>query len=268
MEVRSLARSEKELAYGFPDRNETPVGFGYMTLQIDNKEEREIIVEPYTTLQQLADQINSEVNDAKAMVINTKYKPDPYRLLVISKESGKEAKISLDEDTTFLEFREQVTGRNLDVLFEDVPITDEDNILDELIESVTLNIRRSEPGTRVQVNVVHDLEKTFEAIKTFVDKYNEIAEFVNSQFMENPETGQYGILSGDQTVKTVLRTLQSAIQQRPNRASKYSTLNQIGIQTEAKTGKLILDETKVKAALSEKYEKLLIYLFRLRLQKE
>ena len=45
-------------------------------------------------------------------------------------------------------------------MFEDVPVTDEDNMLDELLDDVTLNIRRSEPGTRVQVSVVHDIEAT------------------------------------------------------------------------------------------------------------
>src|SRR5690606_40786359 len=94
-----------------------------------------------------------------------KYKPDAYRLLVISEESGQEAKITVDEDTTFLEFKEQVTGRNLDVLFEDVPITDEDNILEDLLEGVTLHARRSEAGTRVQISIVHDLEATLEGIK-------------------------------------------------------------------------------------------------------
>ena len=31
-EVRGLAKNEKELAYGFPDKDETSVGFGYMLI--------------------------------------------------------------------------------------------------------------------------------------------------------------------------------------------------------------------------------------------
>ncbi len=254
MEVRSLARTEKELAYGFPDKDQTSVGFGYMLIERDDGMESEIIVEPGTTLQQLANQINESNAGVKAMVINTKYTPDSYRLLVTSEKSGKEARIYLDEDTTFLEFKEQVTGRNLDVLFEDVPITDEDNNLEDLIDAVSLTVRRSEPGTRVQISVVYDVEKTVESIKAFVEKYNEVAGFINSQFKENPETGQYGILAADSSIKQVIRQMQSALVAYPGSTSKIHSLVDIGITTNSKTGELNLDEGKLKQALASDYE--------------
>ena len=76
MEVRAMARSEKELAYGYPDKDETPVGFGYMYIERDDGEAVEVEVEPYTTLQELANQINDSNAGVKAMVINTKYYPE------------------------------------------------------------------------------------------------------------------------------------------------------------------------------------------------
>lgn len=253
LEVRALARAEKELAYGFPDKIDTPVGFGYMLIELENGIEVDVDIEPYTTLQELATQINDMEAGVRAMVVNTKYKPDPYRLLVISEKSGKEAKVFIDEDTSFLEFKEQVTGRNLDALFEDVPITDEDNILDELIDGVNLTARRSEPGTRVNVNIVHDIEATIESIKGFVDKYNSIASFVNNQFQENPETGEYGILSADATLKYIMRQLQSSLVSIPKGGEIYSSLIDIGIKTNSETGLLDIDENKVKEALSKDY---------------
>ena len=150
-EVRGLSRTEKELAYGFPDKDDTPVGFGFMLIEREDMDDLEVIIEPGSTLQDVATQINDAEGGVRAMVINTKYKPDPYRLLVISDKSGKEAKLKIDEDTTFLEFKEQVTGRNLDVLFEDVPVTDDDNILEELVDNVVFNVHRSEPGTRFKL---------------------------------------------------------------------------------------------------------------------
>ena len=107
-----------------------------MLIGRDDKEDFEVTIEPGSTLQDVVTQINAAEAGVTAMVINTKYKPDSYRLLVISNDSGKEAKISLDEDTTYLEFKEQVTGRNLDVLFEDVPVTDEDNNLEALVDGI------------------------------------------------------------------------------------------------------------------------------------
>jgi flagellar hook-associated protein 2 len=253
-EVRGLARNEKELAYGFPDKDETPVGFGFMTIERENQDPFELVVEPDTTLNQLAQQINDLSLGVKAIVINTKYTPDSYRLLVVSEESGKESKITIDPDTTFLEFKEQVTGRNLDVLFEDVPITDNDNMLDDLINGVTLNIKRSEPGTRVQVNIVHDEDASFEAIQTWVNAYNNVATFINEQYVKDGQTGEYGKLSGDGSIKMVMRQLQSAIINVPSAAKKFSTLAEIGITTNAKTGLLEMKEAKVRQSLAEDYD--------------
>lgn len=253
-EVRGLARAEKELAYGFPDKDETPVGFGYMLVERDDKEPLELVVEPDMTLQDVANKINDAQAGVRAMVINTKYKPDPYRLLVVSEQSGEEARITIDEDTTYLEFKEQVTGRNLDVLFEDVPVTDTKNSLDELVEGVVFNAKRAEPGTKVEVNITYDVDKTIEGIKGFVDKYNEVAKYIHDQFVVDKDSKRAGVLAGDSSLKTILRQLQSQLIDVTRISGKYNNLSDIGITTEPKTGILQMDESKVKQALAEDYE--------------
>ncbi len=253
-EVRGLARTEKELAYGFPDKDQTPVGFGFMLIEREDMDDLEVVVEPGSTLQDVATQINDAEGGVKAMVINTKYQPDPYRLLVISEKSGKEAKLKVDEDTTFLEFKEQVTGRNLDVLFEDVPVTDDDNILEALVDNVVFNVHRSEPGTRIQVNITYDVDKTLESIKAFIDKYNEISTYINDQFIVDANTNKAGILAGDSSTRTVMRRLQNAVVQAINTGRKYNTLGEIGITTDPKTGNLKYSEAKVRQSLSEDYD--------------
>jgi flagellar hook-associated protein 2 len=252
-EVRGLAKAEKELAYGFPDKDKTEVGFGYMMIEREDMEPADITIEPGSTLDQVAQQINDAEIGVRAMVINTKYNPDSYRLLVVSDKSGKESKISIDEDTTFLEFKEQVTGRGLDVLFEDVPVTDDDNILDELVEGVNFNVKRAEPGTRVQMTVTYDMDATIEGIRAFVEKYNSISQFAAEQ-SKNPKEGDVGKLAGDGSVKTNMRQLQSALFPTANMPTKFTTLAQIGITTNPKTGELTMDDAKVKAALTEDYD--------------
>lgn len=253
-EVRGLAKSEKELAYGFPDKDDTPVGFGFMLIEREDLDDFEVIIEPDSTLDDVARAINDAEAGVKAMVINTKYKPDPYRLLVISEKSGNEARVYIDEDTTFLEFKEQVTGRNLDVLFEDVPVTDADNELDELVEGVVFQIKRSEPGTRVQVAIVYDVDATLEGIQEWVNKYNEVAQFINDQFAIDQETGRAGVLAGDSGVKQVQRQLQFSLGGSIISGGDFSTLAEIGITTDPKTGKLNMDEAKVRGALTEDYD--------------
>ncbi|MDA9951286.1 flagellar filament capping protein FliD, partial [Oligoflexaceae bacterium] len=253
-EVRGMARTEKELAYGFPDKDKEPVGFGFVGIEVDGGDEIEVVIEPDATLQDVATSINETDAGVRAMVINTKYKPDSFRLLVISEESGKEATINIDPDTTFLEFKEQVTGKNLDVLFEDVPVTDEDNKLDELVDGVAFDVKRSEPGTRVNLNVTYDKEATMEGIKAFVEKYNQIADFTHQQFQVDPETNKAGRLSGDGTLKTVIRQLQGTVTLPTNNGGKFRTLAEIGITTDPKTGKLNMDDSKVTESLADDYD--------------
>ena len=252
-EVRGLARSDKQLAYGFPDKDQTSVGFGYMEIEREDKEPFEVTVEPGSTLEKVAMQINDAQAGVRAMVINTGYKPDSYRLLVLSEQSGKEAKINIDEDTTFLEFKNQVAGRNLDVLFEDVPITSQDNDLKELLENVNFHVKRAEAGTRVQVSIVHDADATIAGIKTFIEKYNDIVKFSAEQ-SKSPNDGTPGVLSGDSSVRQIMRTLQQGLYGSPTGSTKYQNLSDIGISTNPKTGELVMDESKVKSALADNYE--------------
>ncbi len=253
-EVRGVARSDKQLAYGFPDKDQSAVGFGYLQVEREDMTPAEITIEPGSTLQDVARQINDADVGVRAMVVNTKYNPDSFRLLVVSEKSGKEARIKVDEDTTFLEFQNQVVGQNLDVLFEDVPVTDADNTLDELVDGVTFNIKRAEPGTRVQLNITHDVDKTIESIKAFVDKYNQLSGYGHGQYQEDPQTGKRGILAGDQSLTAVMRGVQSVIGNNRSNSGKFQTLADIGITTDPKSGALKMDDAKVKSALAEDYE--------------
>lgn len=253
-EVRDLARTDKDLAFGFPDKDKTPVGFGYMLIEREDTGPLEIIVKPHSTLQDVANQINDANAGVRAMIINTKSKTDPYRLLVISEKSGEEAKIKIDEDTTFLEFKEQVRGRNLDVLFEDVPITDDDNILEDLVEGVVFNVKRAEPGTKVQLNITYDVDATLEAIKNFVNKYNEVVNFVHQQYKYDPQTKKAGLLAAEGSLRNVMRSLQSVFSGFIKTNGKYNNLASLGITTDPKTGTLNIDEAKIKKSLSENYD--------------
>lgn len=253
-EVRGMARSDKQLALGFPDKDQTAVGFGYMQIEREDKSPAGIAIQPGSTLQDVARQINEAEAGVRAMVINTKYNPDSYRLLVVSEKSGEEARVKLDEDTTFLEFKNQVSGQDLDVLFEDVPVKDTDNTLDELVDGVTFNVKRAEAGTRVQVNITYDVDKTLEGIKSFVDKYNQLSTFGHGQYQEDPNTGKRGVLAGEQSLSTVLRGVQGVVGNTRTKGEKFQTLADVGITTDPKTGNLKMDDAKVKVALTEDYE--------------
>jgi flagellar hook-associated protein 2 len=258
IEIRHLAKTQKLLTEGFPDKDSTPVGFGYMTIELDDGKTFDIDVDPdASTLQDVAKQINEMSAGCKAIVLNTKEtlqdpEADSFRLLVISEKSGKAGKVYIDPDTTYLEFKEQMSGRNLEMLFEDVMVFDEDNTVEGLIPGLVINAKRAEPGTKVTLKIDFDAEKTFESINNFVEAYNSVSDFIDKQFQINPQTNKAGSLSKDSTLKQLQRNLQSALQYQGN--GKFRTLSQIGITSDPKSGTLKIDAAKVKQALAEDYD--------------
>lgn len=258
IEIRHLAKTQKLLTEAFPDKDSSPVGFGYMTIELDDGRSFEIDVDPdASTLQDVAKQINESNAGCKAIILNTKEtledpEADSFRLLVISENSGKAGKVYIDPDTTYLEFKEQMSGRNLEMLFEDVMVFDEDNTVEGLIPGLVINAKRAEPGTKVTLKIDFDAEKTFESINGFVDAYNSVSDFIDKQFQINPQTNKAGSLSKDSTLKQLQRNLQSALQYQGN--GKLRTLSQIGITSDPKSGTLKIDAAKVKQALAEDYE--------------
>jgi flagellar hook-associated protein 2 len=257
IEVLNTARTHKLLAEGFPDKDETAVGFGYMVIEKEDGSFFDIEIDPdKSTLNDVASAINDANAGVRAIVMNTKENlefpgEDSFRLLVTSETSGKEAKVFIDPDTTYLEFKEQVTGRNLEMLFEDVMVYDEDNNIEELLPGMVLSAKRAEPGTKVQVAITYDAEKTMETINAFVENYNKVNEWLDKQFKLDPQSGQASSLARGNTLRSVKRALQDATQYQG--AGKFRNLADVGITTDPKTGALKVDEAKVKQALSDDY---------------
>lgn len=258
LEVRHLARTHKLLTQSFEDKDQTPVGFGYMTIEKEDGESFDVDIDPdKSTLQEVATQINSMDKGVKAIVINTKEhiendEEDNYRLLVLSEKSGKEAKVTIDPDTTYLEFKEQITGHNLEMLFEDVKVYNESNKVTELFPGMVLDVKKAEPGTKVNIKIDYDVDKSLESIKKFVESYNKVNDFIDKQFQVDSQTNKAGVLSKDNSLRSLRRALQSSIQFSLPKG-KYQTLADVGISTDPKTGALKYDESKAKQAMAEDY---------------
>jgi flagellar hook-associated protein 2 len=244
MEVSSLARSDKQLAVGFPDKDKTEVGFGFMRVGVKGSL-HEVVIEPGSTLKDVAAKINDSGQGVRASIVNTGAKQDPYRLLVSSLEAGEDAIVDMDPDTTFAEFKNQVKGIDLAVNFEGVDVKRKSNALDDLIDGVNLKIAKAEPGINVTVNVRHDIDRTSEGVKDFVKQYNEVNSFSRKQGQKDATTGQTGQLSGDGALRRVSGSLQAAV--------SSVSLAAAGITTNPKNGELQIDEAKLKDALTTNY---------------
>ncbi len=260
MEVRGLAQSDKHLAFGFPDVDKTEIGFGYLGIEDEGGVMKDITLDPGSTLKDAVGKINDTVSGVHAQIINTGISDEPFRLLVTSEKTGEAAKLLVDPDTTFLDFKKLKEAANLDVRFEDVDVQRADNKLDDLVEGVKLKAKRAEPGTKVTVNVTHDVDKTMVSIKDLTENYNKIAKLAHESASTDPAAAGEKSLANSSDVRSMMRSMQGAVTTGGDmlsalKGSKYTSLADIGITTNAKTGELVTDETKLKAALADDYER-------------
>ncbi|MEZ4743218.1 MAG: flagellar filament capping protein FliD [Bdellovibrionota bacterium] len=262
-EVRGLAQAEKHLAFGFPDINNTPVGFGFLSIEKDNGELIDVTIDPGSTLKDVAQKINDSSEEYKAQIINTGEIEDPFRLLVSSVETGAATAIHIDEDTTFLEFKNIKKGKDVDLLFEDVPITSNKNTLNDLLDGININLKKAEPGTKVSLTVREDIDSSLESIKQFTDGYNKILNFANGGQatpegkVDQGENAPNQSRRFDSDTRTVVRRLQSAVSSPVSKSGRFQSLAQIGVTTNAKTGVLEVDENKVRQALTKNYNEVM-----------
>ncbi|WP_319472068.1 flagellar filament capping protein FliD [uncultured Pseudodesulfovibrio sp.] len=133
------------------------------------------------------------------------------------------------------------------------------NVVDDVIEGLTLNFKSARPGTEVQINVTTDKEAIKENIVKFVDEVNAIRARVQaitkvdgtasvSMDSDNDEenekigsilTGNYGVDIISQKLKNITAEMGVGFQiydPDTGKGDKYSALSQIGILTDATQG--------------------------------
>lgn len=253
-EVNSLASKARFLDSGFADKDKTTVGFGFMGIENSDGTMTDIDINPGSTLQDVAAKINDVGGEFQAQIVNTGHEKDPFKLMVSSIKTGKAANIKIDEDTTFLDFKKIKPAKNFDVKFEDVAVTGAENKMNDLLEGLNIDLKKAAPGEKVSLNITKDLDKSVESVSGFVDKYNKILEFSQSQKSVPGQEGSGGALSRDSNLRMITRRLQSAVSRPISKGGKFSSLAQVGITTNAKSGSLEINKDKLKKAMNENYD--------------
>ena len=135
-------------------------------------------------------------------------------------------------DATSARQREVVAGGDATVVIDGVPVTDSSNIIDDVIEGVTLNLVSNHDTAIVTLNIEHDTDTIKANIQDFVDKYNDVMSYINTQFSydeDSESTG--GVLFGDGTLSSVKSDLTSVLTENIwGLDSNFSYLSLIGIE--------------------------------------
>jgi flagellar hook-associated protein 2 len=126
------------------------------------------------------------------------------------------------------------------------------NIIDDIIQGVTLNLLKADTSSPATLTVSTDTTDAKQSISDFVTAYNTVMDFLQKQLSYDPATKKANPFLGDPAISEIRRKIANAVTGAvPGLgSSSYTNLSQIGISSDAKTGKLSMSSSKVAAALA------------------
>lgn len=118
------------------------------------------------------------------------------------------------------------------------------NSINDVVEGVTLDLKSAVPGVPVTIGSARPTEAIGQAVKDFVDAYNELRAILSKE-----TTGEDGILKGDAGARQVMRMLSGLTSTALTASGTPSTLAEIGVRTN-RDGTLSVDTARLNAVLA------------------
>lgn len=232
-------------------------GAGTFKFTVAGGAEQTVNVDAATTLQDLADAINALDAGATASVVNT---GSAYKLILKSDTEGVSSGIAITNDDTTLNMD---VGANVTTLqsaqdatikVDGLTVTRASNTITDVIDGVTINLLKTDPGVDKTLTVTRDADKIKEKITALVEKYNSVMTYIKENNKYDSKTKTKGSLYAESIASTVMEklrsTFQSTISGLPDDMNQFFD---VGISIDSK-GKLSVDSTKLADAISDNFD--------------
>lgn len=220
VEVVRLAQKPGAITNGFPDKDKTQLGVGYVRLDTPGGRKEVYLNPSNNTLDGAANAINQSGIGIRAQVLNDHKDPEnPFRLMVTGLSTGDESQVvfptlyMLDGDRDVY-FDEKKPAQNAVVKIDGFEMEVPENKLEDVLPGVSLDLKQAAPGKTINISVKEDYEQITGKIKEFVDAYNAALSFIQNQHkMQKGKDGRekLGPLGGDGLIRTVESNLRRAI---------------------------------------------------------
>ena len=146
-------------------------------------------------------------------------------------------------------------GEDAQITVDNVIFTKSSNTITDIIEGITLNLVGESDTTTVTMKIERDVSAVKSTIQGFVNSFNTIMEYINTQFSyddDEEETG--GILFGDGTLSSVKSDLINiATQTITGLSGDYNRLPLIGISLDDEVN-LTIDDDDLTDALETNFD--------------
>lgn len=267
VEVVSLATAQKLTSQAFVGGRTAVVGTGTLKVAYGDTSFDVDIADGHGTLAEIRDAINAAKGNSgvTASIIN---ESGGSRLVLTARNSGIGNAVTItqsggDGGLSALVFDPANPGANTltETAAKDshVRVNGHDykgptNSVTGAVDGLTLNLAKADAGTEYTVTIADDLDGTVTKIKKFVTDFNSLARVLGSLQSYNATTGKAGAMLGDAYVRGLHSDVRRMISDPVTEGTgSYTTLASIGITTDS-TGQLVVNDTKLKAALEADFD--------------
>lgn len=255
IQVNQLASSEMEVSSGLTDKSSTGViGTGTLTITYAGTATNITVGSSDTSLENLVDLINEEMEGVTAYIMDTGDASAPYRLVISGNDTGASNTIAINTSgltggSESLSFTEAVSAADSEVVINGITVTDADTSIDDVIQGVTFDLLDT-TSSAATVKVGADVDAMVDKISAFVDAYNSIVSYVGVESLYDEDSGSKGPFIGETTVSRLMSNLKTAVADQYSASSVITALSEIGFATQ-QTGKLELDTDALTVALQD-----------------
>jgi len=169
---------------------------------LDGSLRTSLTIEATDTLADVAAAINDADMGVVASIINDQSSVNPYRLMLVSEDTGREGEIVFDGAaagftmTTFAEARDALVYLGTPGDPNALALASSTNQLSDVVEGVTFDLNGTSDSP-VTITVERDTDGITETVDSFVESFNGIITNIKEYTKFNPETMQRGVLFGD-----------------------------------------------------------------------
>ncbi len=266
IEVLQLPKNSGRMTNGFPDRDTTQVGVGYLKFDTPDGEQQVYINDTNNTLGGIAKAVNSANIGIQASVITDVNQGDyPHKIIFSSEKYGSGNDVAfptvylLDGDHDFY-FEEERQAENGKIKLNGFEIEVDQKKLEDLIPGVNLDLLSAEPGKEITVGVTENYEAIKGKMDEFVNSMNSVLSFIQQQNKMDENTDTSKTLGGDSMIRSVEMRMRSLIQSGSyNTAQGIQRVSQLGVEFN-RNGTLEFDKEKFNKVLQTNPEGVVSFL--------
>nr|WP_302473927.1 flagellar filament capping protein FliD [Legionella sp. PL877] len=162
--------------------------------------------------------------------------------------------LAYDPTVGTMSLTQTVAAQNSEVKINGLLLTQNSNQLKDAIAGVTINLKKAQPGSLVDLKIENDKTKLTGLVNDFIKQYNDTMATINALSGYDPVAKKGGLLQSDAGVRALKLNLSKLIgEPLTGTNNPFRTLTDIGIKTN-ENGQLVMDEKKFNTALESNYD--------------